>query len=108
MTVWMHAGQPNIAPPYLEGLFGIEEIGGYSDVVETQFGLHIIRLDEIKESYYLSFEEVREEIIASLEAEYKELAAKEFQARYILSDEVRIDGPAMEEIFAPYKSAQAE
>jgi parvulin-like peptidyl-prolyl isomerase len=103
-SFWMAQGDPRLSPHFLAGLFSIEEVGGYSDIVETEFGLHIIRLDEIQDAYYRPFEEVREEIIDALEGEYRELAGKEFKARYLLSDEVRIDGEAMEEIFAPYKT----
>ncbi len=107
-TFFMSMGEQQISPPFLAGLFEIEEIGGYSTVVETQFGFHIIRLDEIQEPYYRPYEEIREEIISRLEGEYTELAAKEFRSRYLLSDEVRIDGEAMEEIFAPYKTQDAQ
>jgi hypothetical protein len=101
-------GDPQISPPFLAGLFEIEEIGGYSTVVETQFGFHIIRLDEIQDSYYRPYEEIREEIIGRLEGEYRELAGKEFRSRFLLTDEVRIDGPAMKEIFAPYQTGEAQ
>ena len=105
LELWMGKGEPNIASPYLGGLFAIEEVGGYSTVVETQFGLHIIRLDDIQPAYYKEWPEVKDEIIQRLEADYRELAAKEFKLRFRMSEDVRIDGPAMEEIFAPYKTA---
>lgn len=108
MTVWMGRGEPQIAPPFLEGLFEIKEIGGYSTVVETQFGFHIIRLDNIQEAYYRPFDEVKAEIVSALEAEFEELSSKEFKTRYRLTDNVRIDGEAMEEIFAPYKTRDAQ
>jgi parvulin-like peptidyl-prolyl isomerase len=107
-TFFMGRGEPQISPPFLAGLFEIEEIGGYSTVVETQFGFHIIRLDEIQDSYYRPYEEIREEIIGRLEGEYRELAGKEFRSRFLLTDEVRIDGPAMKEIFAPYQTGEAQ
>jgi len=103
---WIAQGQPNITPHYTGGLFEIEEVGGYSSVVETEFGLHIIRLDEVREAYYRPFEEVRDQIVQDLEAEYRELAAKEFAAGFRVTDDVRIDGSAMEEIFGPYKADQ--
>ena len=105
LELWMGKGEPNIASPYLGGLFAIEEVGGYSTVVDTQFGLHIIRLDDIQPAYYKEWPEVKDEIIQRLEADYRELAAKEFKLRFRMSEDVRIDGPAMEEIFAPYKTA---
>jgi hypothetical protein len=106
MNRWIEYGQVGITPNYSGGLFEIEDVGGYSEVVETEFGLHIIRLDEVRESYYLPFAEARESIVQTLEGEYRELAAKEFEANFRVTDDVRIDGPAMEEIFGPYKTVK--
>lgn len=106
MNRWIERGQAHITPHYTGGLFEIEGVGGYSEVVETEFGLHIIRLDEVRESHYLPFPEVRDSIMQKLEGEYRELAAKEFQAGFRVTDDVRIDGPAMEEIFGEYKTVE--
>ena len=108
LTFFMSRGEPQISPPYLAGLFEIDEVGGYSTIAETQFGFHIIRLDEIQDAYYRPYEEIREEIISRLEGEYRELSGKEFRSRYRLSDDVRIDGQAMEEILGPYKTQDAQ
>jgi peptidyl-prolyl cis-trans isomerase C len=103
---WMRLGEPEVSPPYVGALFEIDEVGGYSPVTTTQFGFHIIRLDGIQESYYKPFEEVRPRIIATLEHEYKTLAAKEFDARYRLTDAALMDEKALDEIFAPYKPVE--
>lgn len=103
---WIAPGEPKITPHYTGALFEIEEVGGYSGVVETEFGLHIIRLDEIREAYYRPFEEVRDSIVQDLETEYRELVAKDFAAGFRVTDDARIDGPAMEEIFGPYKTVE--
>jgi peptidyl-prolyl cis-trans isomerase C len=102
---WIRMGEPNVSPPYVGALFEIDEIGGYSDVTTTQFGFHIIRLDGIEKSYYKPFEEVRASIIATLEYEYKKLAAKEFDGRYRLTEQALLDDKALDEIFAPYQPA---
>ncbi|KGE04735.1 Peptidyl-prolyl cis-trans isomerase PpiD [Pseudohaliea rubra DSM 19751] len=100
---WIRLGDPKITPPYSGALFEIDEIGGYSEVTDSQFGLHIIRLDGIQESGYAEYETVRPKIISDLRAEYKTLAAKEVRARFHLTDDAFIDGDAMEELLAPYK-----
>jgi len=100
---WIRLGEPNVSPPYAGALFELKNIGDYSKVTTSQFGFHIIRLDEIQESYYKSFEEVRQRIIDTMEHEYKKLAAKEFDARYRLSDDAAFDDAVLDEIFAPYK-----
>ena len=100
---WVVFGDKNITPPYTEALFEIQEVGGYSEVTDTQFGVHIIRLDGIKPSGYREFEEVAEAIVADVRAEQRSLANKAIRARFNVSDDAYIDGDAMEEMFAPYK-----
>jgi peptidyl-prolyl cis-trans isomerase C len=108
MERWMTYGENGITPHYTGALFDVEEVGGYSEVFETEFGVHIVRLDGIRESYYLPFEEVREQIIQSLESEYRALAAKEFMAGFRFGDDLRVDGELMEGIFSQYKTADME
>lgn len=96
-------GDTSITPPYTEALFEIEEVGGYSEVTDSEFGLHIIRLDGIEPAGYLSFEEVRGRILGDIVADFRALSSKEIRSRYHLSDDAFIDGEAMEELFAPYK-----
>jgi peptidyl-prolyl cis-trans isomerase C len=105
---WIRKGEPQVEPHYVGGLFSIEKVGDYSDVVETKYGLHIIRLDEIRTSHYRTLEEVRPAIIASLEQEYRKLAVKEFGGRYRLSNDARLDEAALDKIFAPYREEPAE
>jgi peptidyl-prolyl cis-trans isomerase C len=108
MERWMTYGENGITPHYTGALFDVEEVGGYSEVFETEFGVHIVRLDGIRESYYLPFEEVREKIIQSLEGEYRALAAKDFMAGFRFGEDLRIDGELMEAVFSPYKTAGEE
>jgi peptidyl-prolyl cis-trans isomerase C len=102
---WFSLGEKGVAPRYSGGAFDIEEIGDYSNLVETQFGVHIIRLDDIQPEHYQSFDEVKDEIERALRAEYTKLAVSDFERDLRISEDARIDGAAMEEIFAPYKSA---
>ncbi|MCW8869666.1 MAG: SurA N-terminal domain-containing protein [Proteobacteria bacterium] len=50
-----------------EALFSMEE-GQISEPVKTQFGFHIIKLEEIKAARVPSFEEVRTDIVQELQA----------------------------------------
>ncbi|MDW7774354.1 MAG: SurA N-terminal domain-containing protein [Desulfobulbaceae bacterium] len=50
-----------MAPPVDQAVFQMQP-GEISDVVETRFGYHIIKLEEVREGGTRSFEEVREEI----------------------------------------------
>ena len=102
---WLEPGMEGVDRNYLKGAFAIENQGDYSEVVVSQFGYHIIRLDEIREGYYRTYEEVERDIIEALRDEYGRLQVKIFDEGYRFSDELYIDGNAMEEIFAPYKAA---
>ncbi|RLA61609.1 MAG: hypothetical protein DRR04_02535 [Gammaproteobacteria bacterium] len=103
---WMKAGEPGVTPPYVWALFQIDEEGHYSELVETQFGFHIIRLDGVKEHYYQPYEKVKLQIIDTLRTDYKKLAVKEYDAQFRMSDDVYIDGEAMDEIFLKYKTPE--
>ncbi|MEQ8516065.1 MAG: peptidylprolyl isomerase [Chromatocurvus sp.] len=102
LTEWIRMGDPKVIPEFVGGLFEIEEVGGYSEVTDTRFGLHIIRMDEIAPSFYQPYDRVRDVIVKDLENEYKKLAAKEFREDYLLSDDAFIDGDIMDRLFAPY------
>lgn len=52
-----------MAKPVEEAAFALQQPGDLSDVVETKFGLHIIRLTERRAAGQRSFEEVREDLI---------------------------------------------
>lgn len=101
---WVSYGEIGISPPYTEALFEVEAIGGYSRVTDTQFGVHIIRLDDIQPAYDRPYEEVREKILADVTREFRQRAARVNRARYNITDDIFIDGEAMDELFAPYES----
>jgi peptidyl-prolyl cis-trans isomerase D len=58
--------------PFADALFSMQ-VGQVSDPVKTQFGYHIIRLDEIRPAHERSFDEVRSE----LDTEYRRDQATE-------------------------------
>ncbi len=101
---WLQLDSQKVDPYYLEGVFGIDTVGGHSGVVASNFGFHIIRLDEVKEKSYRPFEEVEQAIKDELIVEYKRLAAKEFDASYRLTEKAYIDQAAMDKLFSQYKA----
>jgi len=60
--------------PFDDAVFSLKE-GEISDIVETQFGFHIIKLDKIEPAHTKTLEEVKDEIKAQLQTQKaKELA----------------------------------
>jgi len=103
---WLTVDETQIDPHFLGAVFEIDKVGGHSGIVDSRFGLHIIQLDDIKKAHYRPYEEVKDEIIASLRKDYITAAAKQFDAGFRFSDETYIDKDAVEEILAPYKTPQ--
>ncbi|MCF7971776.1 MAG: peptidylprolyl isomerase [Methylococcaceae bacterium] len=52
--------------PFSDAAFALKESGDISPVVESDFGLHIIRLEAIKESGFIPFEQVKKKLIDDL------------------------------------------
>jgi parvulin-like peptidyl-prolyl isomerase len=99
-------GEPHVIGEYTLGVFSITKTGEYSDIVESKFGFHIIRLDKIQEKTYLSFDKVKPKLIAYLQGEYEKLALAEFQKQFRYSKEVAFDDKALDAIFEKYKSKE--
>ena len=103
---WMTFGDKDVSPPYSKGVFEIEKVGDYGGLVNTQFGVHIIRLDGIQEATYKPFDEVKEQLIAKYKNDYRQLALKDFVAQFHMGDDVIIDDEAIDKILAPYKTGE--
>lgn len=59
-----------VAPQFAEAAFALKP-GEISDIVETPFGYHIIRLDEKSPGDLTPFEEVEDKLLEQLEKEYR-------------------------------------
>ncbi|NDC82167.1 hypothetical protein EB093_00675 [bacterium] len=57
---WVQHGQ--LVPAFEQAAFAIPKKGGLSGIVQTQFGFHIIRLDDIRTRPRYEFEQVKEQI----------------------------------------------
>ncbi|QKK02274.1 MAG: hypothetical protein HND55_06190 [Pseudomonadota bacterium] len=53
----------DMVEPFEDALYALEEPGAISEPVETRFGWHLIRLEEIRPPQGMSFEEARPEIL---------------------------------------------
>ena len=54
-------------PEFEEALFELEEIGQYTQLVQTQYGYHIIRLEGIRGGEMAPFKDAREDVLADLQ-----------------------------------------
>jgi peptidyl-prolyl cis-trans isomerase D len=63
------AGQGVFDPAFEAALFALEEPGAVSDPVETEFGMHLIQLIDVRRNEYPAFDVVRDEVESRLRLE---------------------------------------
>ena len=102
--VWISRGQSGVSGHYTEGLYTIDNVGDYSEPVNTRFGIHILRLDGIQEAHFLPYEEVEPNIVKALRGEYVRLSTRDYLNTFDMTEDVYIDMPAVEDALAPYKT----
>lgn len=66
---WVQRGQ--LVPAFEQAAFAISSKGGLSGVVQTQFGYHVIRLDDARMRPQYDFEQVKEQIRQMVTTEKK-------------------------------------
>lgn len=70
-------------PEFEAAAFALKAPGELSDVIESPYGLHLIKLTDRKPAKQIPFEDVRERLVGKLERQYRENAVKEWRARLI-------------------------
>ena len=84
---FFHRGQ--MVPAFEMAAFSLQP-GEISDIVETPFGVHILRLEERKEARLLPLDEVREQLREHIREERMEVAVKQETERLRQEGEIEI------------------
>ena len=92
-----------MAPEFEEAALGLKKKGDLSGIVETQFGYHIIQLEERKPPTPRSFDEVKDELVKEVRASVTQEAR--VKAAQKLGEGVQPDAQAIDAFTAGYVKA---
>jgi peptidyl-prolyl cis-trans isomerase C len=96
-------GPGKMVKPFEEAVAKLQKPGDLSEIVESEFGYHIIRLDERREKSLKHFDEVREQLVS--EARRAAISEGRNQLSQTLSKAISMDNAAIELVA---KSSAAE
>ena len=75
--------QQKMVKPFGEAAFSLQNKGDISPVIETNFGFHIIRLEAIKKSTYIPFEQVQDKLVEELKKKEVRKINERFKAELL-------------------------
>ncbi len=84
-------GRGQMVKPFEEAAFS-QETGSIGDVIETQFGYHVIRVEEHDEATTVDFEEVKDQIGMFLSSQEKQTAVQEYIENLRASADIEVPG----------------
>ncbi|MDR2030936.1 MAG: peptidyl-prolyl cis-trans isomerase [Azoarcus sp.] len=91
-------GRGKTVKPFEDAAFALKKPGQLSDIVETQFGFHILRLEEpIKTGRQQSFDEVRDNLVAAASARLDAETRQKIGAPVRAPGAIAIDAAALRE-----------
>ena len=88
----------NVDQSVRDALFDIDQIGDISEVVQSRFGYHLLKLESVTLQRERSFEEVRLALVAEIEKRFREDAYQEHILSLAPLDTIEIDGAAFDSL----------
>ncbi len=101
IDAWIERLDGRFVREYVKGLYSIENVGDYSKVVVSKYGTHIIRLDEIR-SGYLSFREMKADLVRKLEQEYRDAKLTQYRESFSLGESTKIYPDTLKRVLDEY------
>lgn len=96
--------QGQMVKPFEDAAFALKQPGDLSPVVESDFGLHLIRLDAIQPERQRSFDEVKESIIGKLRDDWLLEALETWRQGIVDPAKATVDQPALDAFIAEITS----
>lgn len=83
-------GKGRMVKPFEDAVFSMK-VGEISNPVQTNFGIHIIKLEERKEAKYKPFETVKEQVVKKATEEKQKKAVLDYMENLFKEKKVQID-----------------
>jgi parvulin-like peptidyl-prolyl isomerase len=93
--------EENVDESFRAVAFALSEVGEVSEVVQSRFGFHIMRLEAIIPERQRTYEEVRESLMREVEKRYREDAYRTYLLTLGPSDQLSIDAEVVDRIMGP-------
>ena len=94
---WMTEPE-EIQNPVVKAAFALSEVGQISDIIESQGGLHILRLNADQKAYIEPFDQVKERLIQKVTKEHHAKINAELLQQFYPSAEAQINQSALDDL----------
>jgi len=87
-------GRQQMVPEFEDAAFSLD-IGGISDIVETQFGYHIIEVTDRREAHTPTLDEIRDRVVEDATAEMNQKAFQDWYDGALAATEITVHIPLL-------------
>lgn len=88
----------NVDQSVRDALFDIDQIGDISEVVQSRFGFHLLKLESVTPARTRSLEEIRPSLVAEIEKRFRADAYQQYILSLAPLDTIEIDGVAFDSL----------